>query len=72
MSTKKTTPTKSNLPAFIAYHVRDGKNDKGYFSRIGVAFAHKDGNGFNLLIETIPLDGKITLRVPTEKSEQAE
>jgi hypothetical protein len=72
MSTKNTTPTKSNLPTHIAYHVRDGKNEKGYFTRIGVAFAHKDGNGFNLLIETIPLDGKITLRVPTEKSEQAE
>jgi hypothetical protein len=72
MSTNNQTPTKSAKPAFIAYHVRDGKNEKGYFTRIGVAFPHKDGNGFTLLIETVPLDGKITLRVPTEKSEQPE
>jgi hypothetical protein len=72
MSTNNQTPTKSAKPALIAYHVRDGKNEKGYFTRIGVAFPHKDGNGFTLLIETVPLDGKITLRVPTEKSEQPE
>ncbi len=72
MATKKKTPTKSTQPSHIAYHVREGKNEKAYFSSIGVAFPHKDGKGFNLLIETIPLDGKITLRVPTEKTEQAE
>jgi hypothetical protein len=70
MTTKKQTTTNSAKPAFIAYHVRDGKNEKGYFTRIGVAFSHKDGNGFTIMIDAIPLDGKITLRVPTEKSEQ--
>jgi hypothetical protein len=33
------------------------------------AWAHTDGNGFNVQIETLPLDGRITLRIASEKSE---
>jgi hypothetical protein len=67
----KETQTKTSKPAFIAYHVRDNKDEKGesFWTRIGVAFPHNDGKGFNLLIETVPLDGRITLRVPSEKTE---
>jgi len=32
-----------------------------------VAWAHKDGKGFNIQLECVPLDGKIALRVNTEK-----
>lgn len=71
MANKKQSETKSTKPAYIAYHVRNSEDQKeGFWTRIGVAFAHQDGKGFNLLIETVPLDGRITLRVPTEaKSE---
>ena len=67
MPTKK--QTKSTKPALIAYHVRDGKDEKGYFTKIGAAFAHGDEKGFTILIDMVPLDGRITLRAPTEKSE---
>ena len=70
---KQSTETKSSKPAFIAYHVRNNeKQDDSYWTRIGVAFPHQDGKGFNLLIETFPLDGRITLRVPSEKTEKSE
>jgi hypothetical protein len=73
MTTNKETQTKSTKPAYIAYHVHDSNTVKGMFNRIGVAFPHKDGNGFNLLLDVIPLDGKIiVLRVPTKKTEQSE
>lgn len=63
-----TSNTKSNTPAYIAYHVRDGKpGEKAYFNRIGVAFQNTDGKGFNILLDVIPLDGKITLRVHEEQ-----
>jgi hypothetical protein len=64
--TTESTPTKS--PSHIVYHVR-GNDDKGFWTRIGAAWAHKDGKGFNVQIETVPLDGRITLRVATEKKE---
>ena len=59
----------ANTPSHIAYHVRNGNSEKGYWTRIGAAWAHADGNGFNIQIETLPLDGRITLRIASEKSE---
>lgn len=57
-------------PSHIAYHVRDGgEGRKGFWTRIGSAWPHKDGNGFNIQIDTVPLDGRITLRVATEKKD---
>jgi hypothetical protein len=72
MATKKQTQTKSSKPAYIAYTVRNrDEQSEGFWTRIGVAFPHADGKGFNLLIEAFPLDGKITLRVPSEKTEES-
>ena len=58
----------SKKPSHIAYQVREGKGDKGYFTRIGAAWPNKDGNGFNIQLDAVPLDGRITLRVPSEKA----
>jgi hypothetical protein len=60
--------TASKTPSHIVYHVRDRESGEGFWTRIGAAWAHNDGKGFNIQIETVPLDGRITLRIPTEKS----
>jgi hypothetical protein len=62
MSTE--TPTSSKAPSHAAYSVRDGKGEKAFWTRIGSAWQHADGNGFTVQIDAIPLDGRITLRVP--------
>ena len=70
--TTDTTTTEapaSKTPSHIAYHVRDREGQKAIFTRIGAAWPHKDGNGFNIQIESVPLDGRITLRVASEKKE---
>jgi hypothetical protein len=54
-------------PSHIAYHVRDGKNDKGYWTRIGAAWMSKDQKGFVLQLDCVPLDGRIVLRLPDTK-----
>jgi hypothetical protein len=59
----------SKSPTHIAYHVRNREGSEGFWTRIGAAWPHADGNGFNLQLETYPLDGRITLRVASEKSE---
>jgi hypothetical protein len=53
-------------PALIAYHVRDG-GEKSYWDRIGAGFAHKNGRGFDVVLDAMPLNGRITLVVPSEK-----
>jgi len=66
--TEATTTTKA--PTHIAYHVanRDGK--KAIWTRIGSAWAHADGEGFNIQLVANPVDGKVTLRTRTEKEEE--
>ena len=49
----------------FAYSVRefdgaDGKKARSW-TRIGVAFPHKDGTGFNVEVHSFPLDGRIVL-----------
>lgn len=57
----------SKSPSHTAYQVRDREGGKGFWTRIGSAWAHADGSGFNITLECVPLDGRITLRVATEK-----
>ncbi|HVX13828.1 MAG TPA: hypothetical protein VHC22_21780 [Pirellulales bacterium] len=64
--TDETPTTASKAPTHIAYQVRDGK-DKGFWTRIGAAWQHKDGKGFNIQLDCMPFDGSIALRVATEK-----
>ena len=63
----QTSPSKK--PTHAAYHVRDRKGGDAIWTRIGSAWQHADGKGFNIQIETVPLDGRISLRVPAEKTE---
>jgi hypothetical protein len=67
-NTTETTAT-SKAPTHIVYQVRDREGQKGIFTRIGAAWPHRDGKGFNIQIESVPLDGRITLRVASEKKE---
>ena len=67
--TTETKATASKTPSHIAHHVRAIQDGKGFWTRIGAAWPHNDGNGFNIQIDIVPLDGKITLRLPSEKSE---
>lgn len=64
---KETNSSKS--PSHIAYHVRDREGGKGFWTRIGSAWPHADGKGFNVQLDVAPLDGRITFRVATEKKD---
>ncbi len=67
--TKKPTAA-AQLPAsashFDAYSVREYEANgekKSDWTRVGVAFPHADGKGFNVLLHAVPLDGKMVLRL---------
>jgi len=54
-------------PTHRAYSVirREGQDD--YWLNIGLVFPHKDGKGYNLILQAFPLDGKIVCRQITEE-----
>ena len=60
--------TASKSPTHVAYHVRNRDGGDAIWTRIGSAWAHADGNGYNIHIEAVPLDGRITLRIASDKS----
>lgn len=65
-NTNETQATASKSPSHVVYQVRDREGGKSFFTRIGAAWPHKDGKGFNIQIDAVPLDGRITLRVASE------
>ena len=62
----------SRQPSHRAYSViqRDGQDD--FWHNVGIAFPHKDGKGFNIVLQAFPLDAKIVLRefVGEEQADQ--
>ena len=57
-------------PTHRAYSVikREGQDD--FWLNLGLVFPHKDGKGFNVILQAFPLDGKIVLREPSEDDEK--
>ena len=52
-------------PDYTAYTVIDrGGNADPWWCPIGAAFMNQDGEGFNVVLQALPLDGKIVLRRP--------
>ncbi len=66
MSNEDTQTTNSKAPTHIVYQVRGEEGQKGFWTRMGAAWAHKDGKGFNIQLEGIPLDGRLTMRAASE------
>ena len=55
----------ANDPVLIAYTVKDrAEGQKSIWRRIGVAFPHDNGAGLTVLLDALPIDGRIVLVEP--------
>jgi hypothetical protein len=56
--------------SYRAYTVikREGQDD--FWLAIGAAFMHQDGDGYNIVLQALPIDGKIVLRLPKDDQTQ--
>jgi hypothetical protein len=61
-----------NSPALVAYHVPNRRNAP--WIKIGAAWPHKDGEGYRLRIELLPLEvmtsGELTIQLRVPKDDQ--
>ena len=55
----------TNPPDYLALHVAN-KGDKGFWTRIGAAWFHRDRKGLSLQLEVVPINGRIVLRTPLD------
>jgi hypothetical protein len=64
---RRTSQREALAPSFIAYHVVERGEDKRFWTRIGAAWKHKDGEGIDLQLDLVPTSGgRIVLRAPRE------
>lgn len=67
------------LNAYVVKEVKEGRETRSVFLKVGAAFANKDGQGYSVLLDVVPQsvngapwDGKLVLRVPKEVQEAQE
>lgn len=62
--------TQGRKPDFVAYQVNETQDGKGIWNRIGAAWRHKDGHGVELTLNSLPVNGRVTLRELREERMQ--
>ncbi len=62
---KQTTIFQPTAPAFLAWHVTS-KGGKSFWNKVGAAWRHKDGHGYTIQLEIVPINGRVVLRQPIE------
>lgn len=59
----KNKDTADNTPDLIAYTVQSrGDNKSAIWTRLGAGWKHKDGKGYDVVCQAMPLDGRLTFR----------
>lgn len=64
-----TNTTSSKAPTHIAYQLLAREGGKVFWDPIGAAWPNADGKGFNIQLDAIPFERRITIRVPSEKKD---
>ncbi|MHA6298767.1 hypothetical protein [Devosia sp. CAU 1758] len=55
----------TNDPVLIAYTAKRNENSgKTIWARIGRAYPHESGNGLNVILDALPINGRIILLEP--------
>jgi hypothetical protein len=66
----KAAPAKTRHDVFVVENWTNNEGaEQANWTRVGVAFAHKDGKGFNLELRALPVDGKLVIRQHEPKDE---
>ena len=60
----------SNGPAYAVYVVEEREGKDPFWTRIGSAWGHKDGDGYYVTFSALPINGRLVLRKP--KAEEPE
>lgn len=68
-------PPVSGKPSHKVFVVEDRSEDEeadGFWTRIGSAWPHKDGKGYNVVLSALPINGRVVLRDYTDEDAKAD
>ena len=58
---------KPSHKVFVVEDRDEGDEGDPFWTRVGSAWAHKDGKGFNVVLSALPVNGRLVLRTFTEE-----
>jgi CHC2 zinc finger len=67
--------SENHRPTHKAFTVEDrgeGEDADAFWTRVGSAWPHKDGKGFNIVLSALPVNGRVVLREFTDEEAKAE
>lgn len=67
-----TTPHTNAVKPSHRLYVVTGTGKSASWREIGAAWANKDGKGFSITCEAVPLQGRIVMRATTERKPKAQ
>jgi hypothetical protein len=53
--------TQKNRPTHSVFVV-EGEGENAFWTRVGAAWAHEDGEGFSIAVTAVPLNGRLVVR----------
>lgn len=62
---KSDTVTSKNGPSHGVFVV-EGEGEKAFWTKVGCAWLHRDGDGFNVSLSALPLNGRLVIRTRKE------
>lgn len=62
----------ANKPSHRVYLLKVDKDGKRFHlnTAVGAAWPHKDGKGYDVFLEAVPVNGKLTMREATDQGTQ--
>ncbi|RAI35891.1 hypothetical protein [Rhodoplanes serenus] len=60
-------PTKPSHDVFVV----EGEGERAYWTRIGAAWSHDDGHGYNVTLTCVPVNGRLVIRTAKAKEREA-
>ncbi|CAN0485356.1 unnamed protein product, partial [Phaeothamnion confervicola] len=64
---KNVSGEKPSHKAYVVENREGDEDEKGFWTRIGSAWPHKDGKGLNVVLAALPANGRLVLREYTEE-----
>mgnify|MGYP003394482298 CR=1 FL=1 len=58
--------TNNKKPAYFAYTITGEADEESHWLKIGAAWRHGDGRGLNIVLDALPVNGRLTLRTPKD------
>jgi hypothetical protein len=66
MAKKQEAAPAKNLPSHGVFVV-EGEGEKAFWTKVGCAWAHNDGQGFNVTLSALPISGRLVIRARKEE-----